>query len=186
MFIIRRQRQFRRQPVWSASSAVCSGADASSGPHECLFLVNLELMVWMKLSRPCVRIKRPDLCCAPRSTCPRAEECRTAGLGKQRRRTTQRHHVQRLSILVECPEVRNSNRSTAARPISSDWYVPLGWVRLPFPASACLQEFSPRPHGIVLHAPAPPAAPSGVSPRPHAGPVLRFWGPGAKLKSGGP
>ena len=113
-------------------------------------------MVWMKLSRPCVRIKRPDLCCAPGSTCPRAEKCRTAGLGKQRRRTTQR-----LSILVECPEVRNSNRSTAARPISSDWYVPLGWFR--------------STHGIALHMPpqhaasrvaSPPAAPSSMWNRP--------------------
>lgn len=133
----------------------------------------------MKLPRPRVRIKRPDLwetltyshpvlCRAPRSTCPPAEECRTAGLGRRRRRATQRHHVQRLSILVECPEVRNSNRSTAARPISSDWYVTLGLDRLPLPVSACLQVFSPRPHGIGLHAPPRPAArsPSSTWDRP--------------------
>lgn len=130
MFIIRRQRQFRRQPVWSASSAVCSGAGGSSGPHECLFLVNLsarklahvasfvhkrylELMVWMKLSRPCVRIKRPDLCCAPRSTCPRVEECRIAGLGKQHRRTTQ------ATMYSACPSLLSAQKSvtpTAAQP----------------------------------------------------------------------
>ena len=118
----------------------------------------------------CVRIKRPDLCCAPGSTCPRAEECRTAGLGKQRRRTTQR-----LSILVECPEVRNSNRSTAARPISSDWYVPLGWfpflsrcprasrsfLLVPMGSASMhlLHRLLRRPRGIGLSAPPAPAVP---------------------------